>query len=192
MEKNKKVLLPIAIVLAILIALMLILTITVKVVGSRTSKASGEAVSESTQKGEQSDASTDYLSGYGLDDYSVSSGITLQESETEEEAVPEDGTALDAMSDPDAYLLPDSNTISISETDLEGMTAQELCYAANEISARYGKIFESMELNEYFGGKNWYVPDNAYDDSCLGETELTNIAFILQYQADNGLEYTPN
>lgn len=88
------------------------------------------------------------------------------------------------------YLLPNSDVDIITETDLRGMTAQELTYARNEIYARHGYVFKSSELNAYFGSKEWYKANESFTGTLEG-IEQKNAAFIAEYQSSRGLEYKP-
>lgn len=89
------------------------------------------------------------------------------------------------------YLLPDSDTRKITASDLSEMSAKDLTYARNEIYARHGKVFKHNELNRYFQTKSWYHADSSFQDIMTSDLEQANAGFILQYQKDNGLEYTP-
>ena len=70
--------------------------------------------------------------------------------------------------------------------DFEGMTAQEACYARNEIYAKHGRIFKSIELNDYFGKKKWYngtiEPDKFNDKEMLSELEIQNAVALKEYE----------
>lgn len=56
----------------------------------------------------------------------------------------------------DEFIFPDSNKRFLQEAEMANMTLQELNYARNEIYARLGRDFNSTELKNYFGSKNWY------------------------------------
>ena len=88
------------------------------------------------------------------------------------------------------YILAESSDVELTEEDLAGLTAQELTYARNEIYARHGYVFKSEELNGYFTGKVWYVPDETFDGALTGVEEV-NASFISSYQDANGLTYKP-
>lgn len=84
---------------------------------------------------------------------------------------------------PDTYIFYDSNTRYLTDADLSGLSAQELCYAKNEIYARRGYIFASTELSDYFNGKNWYwgtADAYSFSDSVFNSVELANIALLQQ------------
>ena len=70
-----------------------------------------------------------------------------------------------------------------------GLTAQELTYARNEIYARYGYVFDSKELNDYFATKSWYTVNSAATDDSLSDLEKKNAEFIRIYQENNQLKY---
>ena len=80
-----------------------------------------------------------------------------------------------------AYLLPQSGQRRLTEADIQGLTAQELNYAKNEIYARHGRMFRSAELAAYFGSCSWYagtVAPEAFSETVLSETEKENIEFL--------------
>lgn len=77
----------------------------------------------------------------------------------------------------DYYILPDSDAVYLEKSDLYNLTAAELRIARNEIFARYGYIFQSKELQDYFASLNWYQPNVNYD-GYLSEVEKHNIELI--------------
>ena len=62
------------------------------------------------------------------------------------------------------YILPNSDTVRLTKSDLQGLSKEELRLARNEIFARHGMIFGVADLDAYFGAKSWYKPTVAYDD----------------------------
>lgn len=107
--------------------------------------------------------------------------VTSEEDETEAE----DSGALDSA---DEYLLP-TDTRVIAESELYGMTREEVALARNEIYARHGHIFTTPEYAEYFESKSWYTPDPNFDSldaSQLSEIELENIDVIVNYEERMG------
>jgi hypothetical protein len=84
---------------------------------------------------------------------------------------------------PDSYLFYDSDSRYLSDSDLSALSAQELCYAKNEIYARRGYIFQSTELSDYFNAKNWYWGTNnasTFSDSVFNAYETANISALKQ------------
>lgn len=90
------------------------------------------------------------------------------------------------------YIIPDSDTKLLTDADIQGLTAQELNYAKNEIYARHGRMFDSAELQEYFDSKSWYkaeYPADEFDEesgTILNQTEKKNADFLRD--AENELE----
>ena len=91
------------------------------------------------------------------------------------------------------YILPDSSSRKITESDLSGLSAKELTYARNEIYARHGAVFKAAELNNYFGTKSWYSGQYTTNEvgSMISDLERENEEFIRSYQDANGLTYKP-
>lgn len=88
----------------------------------------------------------------------------------------------------DGMIIPYSGDRLLTEADVSGLTLQELCYARNEIFAKYGRTFRSGELTEYFSTKSWYKPmidATAFDEkakSILNSYEDQNARFLLNYE----------
>ena len=83
------------------------------------------------------------------------------------------------------YLFPSDRRL-ITEKDLEGMSAEEVALIRNEIYARHGYIFQSEVYSEYFGEKDWYIPDANFTPDRLNEIETANKDFLVQYETDMG------
>lgn len=75
------------------------------------------------------------------------------------------------------YILPNSNTMKLTDDVIGKLPTNELSLARNEIYARHGYIFKSSELNKYFSTKSWYNPDPTYTGD-LNDIEKYNINFI--------------
>lgn len=86
------------------------------------------------------------------------------------------------------YILPNSDSQFLTESDLYHLTDEEVRLARNEIYARHGREFKSIELQEYFNGKHWYYPlydPDYFDEHCydmFNEYEKDNLDFIKQYE----------
>lgn len=71
----------------------------------------------------------------------------------------------------------------LTDSDLEGLTREELRIMRNSIYARHGRIFQSKDLRQYFMAQSWYngyrneVPTNE-----LNATEKYNIKFLEAYE----------
>ncbi|MBQ9064382.1 MAG: YARHG domain-containing protein [Blautia sp.] len=89
------------------------------------------------------------------------------------------------------YLLPQSSTRYLTEDDIAGFSLQELCYARNEIAARYGRKFVSPELTQYFSTRSWYVPTmeadyyNSLLPGLLNEYENWNSEWLLSQEKNS-------
>lgn len=59
------------------------------------------------------------------------------------------------------YIFYNSSSRYLTDSDLVGMTEDELCIARNEIYARNGYTFKSQNLTEYFSHHDWYFPRTA-------------------------------
>ena len=65
------------------------------------------------------------------------------------------------------------------------LSLQQLCYARNEIYARRGYIFNSQELRDYFGSKNWYygtIPSSVFSSSVFNTYEMSNVELLKRYE----------
>lgn len=86
------------------------------------------------------------------------------------------------------YVLPNSGTVRLQESDLAGLSQEQLRIARNEILARHGRKFGSGELQAYFESKPWYngtLTGEEFDEqagSLLSPVEQYNIDFILSHE----------
>ncbi|WP_455721230.1 YARHG domain-containing protein [Agathobacter sp.] len=179
-SKMKKIFIPIIIVLAILTIAFMALTVMVRVTGGHSSRFV-DAKDDTSAVEEAGTQTADTVTGYELDDYS-SNGQAADSTDTT------DGMTA-RMSDANSYILATSDSIALTDADLQDLTAKELTYARNEIYARHGYVFDSTELNEYFATKSWYTADSSFDGNNLSALEQQNAEFIRTYQADHNLGY---
>jgi hypothetical protein len=124
----------------------------------------------------------------------VKSGDKKEEEEEEKEEEDKDKDKDDDEKDTeeltDDYICPDSATKLLTESDISGLSAQELNYAKNEIYARHGRKFSSQELQDYFNSKSWYKGiydptdfDQNYSGTVLSEIEKKNAELL--WNAEN-------
>ncbi|RHV71707.1 MULTISPECIES: YARHG domain-containing protein [Clostridia] len=87
----------------------------------------------------------------------------------------------------DEYILP-TDTQYISESDLWGLTQEEVALARNEVYARHGYVFQNQDYQNYFSAKSWYQPDAAYQptDDTLSKIEKANVDLIVKYEVSKG------
>jgi len=84
------------------------------------------------------------------------------------------------------YIIADSNTREISESELISLTPWQLKVARNEIYARHGREFVHKDLQCYFVKQSWYKIDPSFSESDLGSIENKNVATILSYETKTG------
>lgn len=90
------------------------------------------------------------------------------------------------------YILPNSNSEYISESDLYGLSEWEVRIARNEIMARHGRRFKDQFLQDYFDSCSWYygaVSPEEFDknyESNLNEYEKKNATTIKEYEKKQG------
>lgn len=93
----------------------------------------------------------------------------------------------------DSILLWKSYYEPLTEADLAGLSAGDLRIARNEIYAAHGRMFDSVDLQNYFAAKPWYngtIPGDVFSDSVLTEIQKNNAALISQYE--NGVSASVN
>lgn len=90
------------------------------------------------------------------------------------------------------YMIADSDSRRISESELHGLSEHECWLVLNEIYARHGRIFARQEFADYFNSKSWYrgtIEGSVFDanaDSYLNSIEKENLATIIAYQKRMG------
>lgn len=92
--------------------------------------------------------------------------------------------------DESEYILPHSNTKKLTNSDLRGLSDDELVLAINEIYARHGRKFNTDYIKSYFNSKSWYkgtVEPDDFDVSVLNSVEKYNIDFLVDYRDNDGL-----
>jgi len=77
---------------------------------------------------------------------------------------------------------PQASERLLTDSDLQGISKQNLRIMRNEIFARHGYIFKSDDLKEHFGNQSWYTPKYADVNSMLTSIEQKNVKFIQSYE----------
>ncbi|MFR5713648.1 MAG: YARHG domain-containing protein [Clostridium sp.] len=122
-----------------------------------------------------------------LDDYTCEDSIN--------EAAPSAGSAAETKNQEhtakaeEEWIFPDSNTVLLTKSDLEALSAEECKIARNEIYARHGRKFNDAFLQSYFESCEWYqgtVEADSFNEQELNETELANRNLIAEYEAEKG------
>ena len=83
------------------------------------------------------------------------------------------------------YLWP-TDTLTITDGDLNELTRMEVAAIRNEIYARYGYTFSSQEWADLFATATWYVPNTEFSNDMLNTTEKQNVETILAYEKARG------
>ena len=84
---------------------------------------------------------------------------------------------------PQDYILPLSSSAYLSESDLDGMSADEVQMAINEIYARHHRKFVIQSIQDYFNAKSWYsgtVEAADFDVSVMNVYEGANINLMVE------------
>ena len=114
---------------------------------------------------------------------------TTRASEKQTEKITEKQT--EAVEDPTkqtqaqsgSYILPQSSERLLTDSDVDGMSYEELQMAINEIYARHGRKFSSQSVQNYFDGQSWYqgtVEPDDFSDSVFSQIESQNVLFLLK------------
>ena len=89
------------------------------------------------------------------------------------------------------FIIPDSNSRFLTDSDLDPLTKEELRIARNEIYARCGRRFNDPGLQAYFDSQPWYhgtiMPDD-FKESLFNIYEKKNSEFIAAYEKRKGYD----
>ncbi|MCD8364630.1 MAG: YARHG domain-containing protein [Clostridiales bacterium] len=119
----------------------------------------------------------------------------LMEESVESDVADDEAVAEETVEEADSaeetakYIIADSDSRYLTTEDLEGLTAEELRIARNEIYARHGRMFDDEALQEYFNSKEWYTGTIAPEDfteSMLNDYERENAYTISAYETEMG------
>ncbi|MDO5133675.1 MAG: YARHG domain-containing protein [Eubacteriales bacterium] len=83
------------------------------------------------------------------------------------------------------WLLPDSDTYYISESDISWMDSEELMLARNEFYARRGRKFVTKSIRDYFNRQSWYdgwIEPDDFSTDVFNRYEQANVDFIVAYE----------
>lgn len=83
------------------------------------------------------------------------------------------------------YILFDSDSRYLTESDVRDLTAYELMLARNEIYARHGRKFKDPEIQAYFNSQTWYkgtVEPDDFSTDVFNEYERENLELIQKYE----------
>lgn len=77
-------------------------------------------------------------------------------------------------------IFPDSDTVELTDADLEGKDAATLRLARNEIFARHNRRFADKALAEHFAQFDWYQPGE--NETRLSKLEIRNVEAIRRFE----------
>lgn len=83
------------------------------------------------------------------------------------------------------YIIADSDTRYLSNSDIRNFSIKQVNYAKNEIYARRGRKFRSRELQNYFNSKSWYTgttEPEAFSESVFNQYEKENTRFLSEVE----------
>lgn len=91
------------------------------------------------------------------------------------------------------YILSDSDSRYLQESDIAQLSLKGLCYAKNEIYARHHRKFLSAELSAYFNAQPWYtgtIEPQDFTEEVVNQTfneyEKKNSAFLGSAEESRG------
>lgn len=172
--KNRKIL---------LIATGIIILLLVVIIFSLISKKN-ESKSEQAQTYQISDG------GDKSSDENLSDRNTGKQTESgTDTAKPSSENVESPMDEASEYILPDSGTRLLTESDLEGLDPDQLRLARNEIYARHGRMFRDEQLQDYFNHCSWYsgtIAPEDFTDEMLTDIESANKDLIVEYEKKMG------
>ncbi len=116
--------------------------------------------------------------------YRVGNSDTAEDRDTAP-SQPESSAPAQAQTVKDEYLFPDVASRYLTSDEVHRLSAQQACYAKNEVYAMHGRLFASQELREYFNSKSWYrgtVDPSQFSDSVFNDCERTNIQTLADWE----------
>lgn len=79
-------------------------------------------------------------------------------------------------------LYPEASTRYLTYDDIRNKSKWQLKIMRNEIYARYGYIFKTKDMRNYFNSQSWYNPVYSDVSGQLTSLEKRNVAFIKKYE----------
>ena len=105
----------------------------------------------------------------------------ITEKQTEAVTIPIEQPQTSAQSG--SYILPQSSERLLTDSDVDGMSYDDMQMAINEIYARHGRKFSSQSVQSYFDEQSWYqgtVEPEDFSDSVFSQIEGENVLFLLK------------
>lgn len=104
-----------------------------------------------------------------------------EEAQPAADEAPESQESVTGQEEPKEYILVNSSASLLTQADMDGLSAEELRLAINEIYARHGRKFKDQELQNYFNARGWYhgaIEPDAFDESLLSDIEKQNVQLL--------------
>ena len=76
------------------------------------------------------------------------------------------------------------NGTTLDKSDIAGLSVSDLRLLRNTVYARYGRVFDSAELRQYFNNRPWYRPRRDYNDSQLTADDRANVKLLKSAEGD--------
>jgi serine/threonine-protein kinase len=74
----------------------------------------------------------------------------------------------------------------LSGADLSGLAPAQLRLLRNTVYARYGRVFNDNDLQQYFQSRPWYHPRADYSDRMLTTSDRANADLVKAFEDNNG------
>jgi len=96
-------------------------------------------------------------------------------------AKPDEATGI-----PEHLIRVEGNLVSpdqvITAAELQGRSKAELRVMRNEVFAHHGRVFQALDLHDYFTKKPWYTQNPNYSDSLLTDVDKENVRIIQEHE----------
>ncbi|MDQ3919282.1 MAG: protein kinase [Acidobacteriota bacterium] len=79
----------------------------------------------------------------------------------------------------------------LARSDLAGLSAAQLRILRNAVYARYGRTFQSADLQSYFQSRPWYHPRADYNEQMLTAGDRANADLIKSFEEGGASSSTP-
>src|ERR1044071_9108881 len=89
-----------------------------------------------------------------------------------------------AQSDLDKWASFDFRKKLIQDSDLEGLTEDELGFVRGVVFGKHGRIFKDWQIQEWLEDHKWYKPNKRFSNSMLNDTERKNLDIIREAESD--------
>lgn len=67
---------------------------------------------------------------------------------------------------------------ALSQSDLTGLSPDDLRLLRNTVFARHGRLFQTPEIQRYFDGRSWYTRRLNYDNADLSANDQANVKLL--------------